>query len=204
VPRHEARRVRPVGGPHETAGAVPLSESVQPTIASATANSLSSPQSGQFASNCVPEDRGVGGSIPPLTTIEFGLLEASGSPNSAFRVRARNRPLRPSVQIRPNRGSLHRPIRPQMTEKRSFSPLSTQLRIAVSSTAPRGRDAPFVPAQGEAAARRTSSDRGSTGVAVHCLMTPKSAVASPAHGWPDGQLLGPGPGSDQAVAQAAL
>jgi len=35
---------------------------------SATVNSLSSPQFGQFASYLAPENRGVGGSIPPLTT----------------------------------------------------------------------------------------------------------------------------------------
>ena len=46
----------------------PPSKSVQLTMLSATASSLSSPQFAQFASNCVPENRGVGGSIPPLTT----------------------------------------------------------------------------------------------------------------------------------------
>jgi len=59
------------------------SKSIQPTIASATAISLSSPYFAQFASNCVPENRGVGGSIPPLTTIGSGLLDPSRSP---FRV----------------------------------------------------------------------------------------------------------------------
>ena len=49
-------------------GSVPPSKSVQPTIASATVNSLRSPYFAQFASCRVPENRGVGGSIPPLTT----------------------------------------------------------------------------------------------------------------------------------------
>jgi len=64
-------------------------KSVQPTIASATVSSLSSPQFAQFASYLAPENRGVGGSIPPLTTIEFGLLDPSGSTNSAFSVDVR-------------------------------------------------------------------------------------------------------------------
>jgi hypothetical protein len=68
VRRHQPRRVPPVGGPRETAAAGPPSKSIQPTIASATVNSLSSPQFAQFASNCVSENRGVGGSTPPLTT----------------------------------------------------------------------------------------------------------------------------------------
>jgi len=48
------------------------SKSVQPTIASTTVNSLSSPLFGQFASYLAPENRGVGGSTPPLTTSDSG------------------------------------------------------------------------------------------------------------------------------------
>ena len=74
MPRHRPRRMPPVGVPSETAAAAPLSRSVQPTIASATANSLSSPVFAQFVSNRAPENRGDGSSILPLTTsCESGL-----------------------------------------------------------------------------------------------------------------------------------
>ena len=72
VPQHRPRRTSTVGVPRDAGAAAPPSKSVQPTIASATANSLSSPQFVQFASYLVPENRGVGGSIPPLTTSDPG------------------------------------------------------------------------------------------------------------------------------------
>jgi hypothetical protein len=66
---HLSLRVRtmtaPATRPRGTRCQVPLSRSVQPTTASATADSLSSPQFAQFAPYCAPENRGVGGSIPP-------------------------------------------------------------------------------------------------------------------------------------------
>ena len=63
-------------------GPVPPSKSIQPTTASATANSLSSPYFARFASNRVPENRGVGGSIPPLTTARNGLTDPPARPFS--------------------------------------------------------------------------------------------------------------------------
>jgi hypothetical protein len=79
----------PVTRPRGSWRPLTLSKSVQPTIATATVYPLSSPQFGQFASYRVPEDRGVGSSILPLTTVEFGLLVPSRSP---YRVSGRGYP----------------------------------------------------------------------------------------------------------------
>jgi hypothetical protein len=74
--REEAR-----GAPVRTG---PPSKTVQPTMLSATAISLSSPYFARFASSRVPEDRGVGSSILPLTTSEFGPVDHPTGPNSCF------------------------------------------------------------------------------------------------------------------------
>jgi excisionase family DNA binding protein len=68
IPHHWPGFAPLIGIANETATAPPPSKSVQPTIASATVNSLISPYFGQFASYGAPENRGVGSSILPLTT----------------------------------------------------------------------------------------------------------------------------------------
>ena len=106
---------------------------------------LDSPDLAPFAGSGASENRGVGSSILPLTTAEFGLLDPSGSPfrvSGSIRKTVFEGPLSKSVQVA---AALASESEPQTPELRSSSTPSTQLRIAMSSTASRPRQCALQP-----------------------------------------------------------